>query len=186
MSLVSAATSLQPVQTADENRAELFYAMADSSLGIAAVARSASGVCAIHFGMNQDEVECDLLSWFPGRRLVADMANLQGDLAEVVACVDRPCRGLNISLDVRHGTDFQQEVWRVIRSVRCGDRITIADIAKRLSVLHSEQAIAEAVAANTIAMRVPSHRVLQSDNPLLRFRWGEWRQRVLLAREIWF
>jgi O-6-methylguanine DNA methyltransferase len=158
----------------------------DSSLGIVAVVRSAEGICAIHFGMNGDEIERDLANWFPARQLVVDTAGLREDLAEVIACVDWPRRGLKLSLDMKHGTDLQREVWGIVHAVRCGEKISVDGIARRLCTPQTNEAVVKALAASTIAIGIPSHRVVDGDGAAVRFRWGEWCQRVLLAREILF
>ena len=49
----------------DADREEITYTTADSSLGIVLVARSAVGICAILFAVNDDELERDLAVRFP-------------------------------------------------------------------------------------------------------------------------
>ena len=45
------------------------------------------------------------------------------------------------------------------------------------------QQVAEACAANHVAILVPCHRVIRSDGSLGGYRWGAARKKALLARE---
>lgn len=45
------------------------------------------------------------------------------------------------------------------------------------------QLVAEACAANPVAVLIPCHRVIRSDGSLGGYRWGARRKTALLARE---
>ena len=45
------------------------------------------------------------------------------------------------------------------------------------------QLVAEACAANQVAMLIPCHRVIRSDGSLGGYRWGAGRKKALLAKE---
>ena len=40
-----------------------------------------------------------------------------------------------------------------------------------------------AIAANTLALLIPCHRVVKKDGSLSGYRWGSTRKRVLIERE---
>ncbi|MFL6724361.1 MAG: methylated-DNA--[protein]-cysteine S-methyltransferase [Sphingomicrobium sp.] len=45
------------------------------------------------------------------------------------------------------------------------------------------QQVAEACAANEVAVLIPCHRVIRSDGSIGGYRWGTGRKKALLAKE---
>jgi AraC family transcriptional regulator of adaptative response/methylated-DNA-[protein]-cysteine methyltransferase len=81
------------------------------------------------------------------------------------------------------GTAFQQRVWRALRDIPVGSTVSYADIAQRLGAPRAVRAVAQACAANRLAIIIPCHRVVRSDGELSGYRWGIERKRTLLLRE---
>lgn len=159
------------------------YAIGQSAIGAILAARSPVGVCAILIGSDADALEQDLADRFPGKMLVEDRAVLRGDLAAIARFVETPGAGLDLPLDMRHGTPFQQRVWEVLRAVPCGATITYSALARRLGRPNGARAVATACAANAIALGIPCHRVIRADGTLSGYRWGIERKRALLDKE---
>ncbi|MEO5757368.1 MAG: methylated-DNA--[protein]-cysteine S-methyltransferase, partial [Mesorhizobium sp.] len=156
------------------------YAIAGSPIGKILAARSGIGVCAILIGSGADELEQDLGNRFPDSRLVEDERGLRDDLAAIVRFIEKPGAGLDLPLDMRHGTAFQQRVWEMLRAIPCGTTITYTGLARRLGQPNGARAVATACAANAIALGIPCHRVLRADGTLAGYRWGVERKRALL------
>ncbi|KAA3452403.1 cysteine methyltransferase [Mesorhizobium sp. SARCC-RB16n] len=159
------------------------YAIGRSALGNILVARSPIGVCAILIGSDAKALEQDFANRFPDRVLREDETGLRDDLAAIARFIEMPGAGLDLPLDMRHGTPFQQRVWEVLRTIPCGATITYTALARRLGMPDGARAVATACAANAIALGIPCHRVLRADGSLSGYRWGIERKRALLDGE---
>ena len=124
----------------------------------------------------------ELQDRFPRAELVGGDAGFEHLVAQVVALVEQPGVGHDLPLDVR-GTAFQQRVWQALRRIPPGQTVSYADIAARIGSPKAVRAVAQACAANTLAVAIPCHRVVRSDGALSGYRWGVARKRALLERE---
>ncbi len=86
----------------------------------------------------------------------------------------------NMSLD---GTVFQRKVWQALLEIAPGTTETYQQVAERIGDPKAVRPLANAVAANPIAIIVPCHRVVRSDGKIGGYRWGEDVKRKLLDRE---
>lgn len=157
------------------------FSTAKCSLGVVLVAQSKKGICAILFGDSDQEVESDFRKRFPGD-IVRDDAALADSLAQVVTFTDSPRGSLDRPLDMQ-GTPFQRRVWKALVKIGAGRTASYTQIAQRIGAPTSVRAVAQACAANPIALAIPCHRVVRSDGGLSGYRWGAQRKRALLARE---
>jgi AraC family transcriptional regulator, regulatory protein of adaptative response / methylated-DNA-[protein]-cysteine methyltransferase len=161
---------------------EIRHAVGESSLGSVLVAESSGGICAILLGDDPDEVMRELRTRFP----VADLRASDSELAEVVArvveLIERPQTRVDLPLDLR-GTAFQRRVWQALRRIPPGATSSYSDVAARIGAPKAVRAVAQACAANSLAVAIPCHRVVRRDGSLSGYRWGEERKRTLLARE---
>lgn len=158
------------------------FSTGESALGQVLVARSVKGVCAIFIGIDQDELEADLAVRFPNAKLVENEVIVHDDLAKVIRFVDKPAEGLSLPLDMR-GTPFQRCVWEKVRAIPVGRTVGYAELATWVGPLTSARAVADACAANPIALAVPCHRVVAKNDDFAGYRWGIERKRELIRRE---
>ena len=162
--------------------ARIEFAIGQSSLGAILVARSQRGVCAISLGDDPDALLRELQDRFPRAELIGGDAGFERLVAQVVGLIEQPSLGIDLPLDVR-GTAFQQRVWQALRRSPPGQTASYADIAARIGSPKAVRAVAQACAANTLAIAIPCHRVVRSDGALSGYRWGVARKRALLERE---
>jgi AraC family transcriptional regulator of adaptative response/methylated-DNA-[protein]-cysteine methyltransferase len=162
--------------------ATIRFAVGECSLGSILIAKSERGVCAILLGDDPDALVRDLQDRFRNATLVGGDAQFERLVARVVGFIERPGKGLDLPLDVR-GTAFQQRVWQALRGIPAGGTATYAEIARRIGAPDSARAVAQACAANPLAVAIPCHRVVRSDGGLSGYRWGVERKRALLDRE---
>ena len=161
---------------------EIRFAIGECSLGSILVATSGRGVCAILLGDDPDALARELQDRFPRADLIGGDKEFEQLVARVVGFVEAPRLGLDLPLDVR-GTAFQQRVWRALGKIPAGSTLSYAAIAKRIGSPKSVRAVAQACAANTLAVAIPCHRVIRNDGALSGYRWGVERKRALLERE---
>ncbi|MGH8721713.1 MAG: methylated-DNA--[protein]-cysteine S-methyltransferase, partial [Burkholderiales bacterium] len=158
------------------------FAAGTCSLGAILVAVSSKGLCAILFGENAVALRQDLRDRVPKASLIGDAAGLERWLDSVVAFVETPRIGLDLPLDLR-GTAFQQRVWQAICGIPAGRTASYAELADTVGAPKAMRAVAQACAANPLAVAVPCHRVVRADGALSGYRWGVERKRTLLDRE---
>jgi AraC family transcriptional regulator, regulatory protein of adaptative response / methylated-DNA-[protein]-cysteine methyltransferase len=161
---------------------DIRFAIGECSLGSILVAQSDRGVCAILLGDDPNLLLHDLQDQFPRANLIGGDAAFEELVARVVGFIEAPALGLDLPLDVR-GTAFQERVWQALRSVAAGTTATYAEIATRIGSPKAVRAVAQACAANRLAVAIPCHRVVRSDGGLSGYRWGVERKRTLLIRE---
>jgi AraC family transcriptional regulator of adaptative response/methylated-DNA-[protein]-cysteine methyltransferase len=161
---------------------EIHFAIGECSLGAILVARSDRGVSAILLGDDPGALARDLQDRFPQAQLVGGDVDFEHLVARVIAFVETPRIGLGLPLDIR-GTAFQQRVWQELRNIPPGQTASYAEVARKIGSPTSARAVAQACAANHLAVAIPCHRVVRSDGGLSGYRWGVERKRTLLERE---
>jgi O-6-methylguanine DNA methyltransferase len=152
-----------------KNVERIDYATGQSVLGTVLVARSRDGVCAIIIGSDMKD---DLAIRFNKSRFTQDDQKLRDDLKKVIRFIEAPTRSLDLTLDIR-GTHFQKRVWTALCAVPSGSTITYAALAARIGEPKAVRAVANACAANAIALAIPCHRVIRKDGTFSGYRWGE-------------
>lgn len=86
------------------------------------------------------------------------------------------------------GSEFRQQVWKILREIPYGETITYGGLAKRLARERglermSAQAVGGAVGHNEISIIVPCHRVVGSDGSLTGYAGGIDKKERLLMLE---
>ncbi|MBN2701411.1 MAG: methylated-DNA--[protein]-cysteine S-methyltransferase [Methylothermaceae bacterium] len=120
--------------------------------------------------------------WFPGVKVVAH-EEAKAALTGVMGLIENPRSNFDLPLD-GGGTVFQRRVWRVLQDIPPGETRTYAEVAERIGAPKAVRAVAQACAANRLAVVIPCHRVARKDGALSGYRWGVARKRALLEREV--
>jgi methylated-DNA-[protein]-cysteine S-methyltransferase len=81
------------------------------------------------------------------------------------------------------GTEFQSKVWKELYEIPFGKTLSYADLAKKLGDPKVIRAAASANGKNKIAIIVPCHRIIGTDQSLVGYAWGKARKRWLLQHE---
>lgn len=87
-----------------------------------------------------------------------------------------------------NGTDFQNEVWKILCTIPYGQTLTYGEIAKRIAAKRgiprmSAQAVGGAVGHNEISIIVPCHRVIGANGSLTGYAGGLDKKIKLLTLE---
>lgn len=167
------------------------FALFDTALGIALVAATERGVCAVALGDDAEILSADLKRDFHAVDVARDDEAV-GPWAEPILRVLAGAPGgalseaarnlLALPLDVR-GTAFQRLVWAALREIPVGETRTYSDVASMIGMPRAVRAVAGACGANPVALVVPCHRVVKVGGELGGYRWGTERKRRLLTME---
>lgn len=159
------------------------YTIADSPLGRVMVAYTLQGVCAIAFADDDELLRAELRSRFKAEQVREEAVDVAHHLQWVLRELAGETQPVGLPLDVR-GTAFQQVIWAALQLVPCGETRTYTELAVAVGKpATTARAVAQACAANPVALVIPCHRAVGSDGNLRGFRWGMERKRRLLDRE---
>ncbi len=81
------------------------------------------------------------------------------------------------------GTHFQMAVWNELIEIPYGKTTSYLQLAKNLGDAKKIRAVGNANGQNNIAIVVPCHRVIGSNNDLIGYAGGLWRKEWLLIHE---
>lgn len=82
-----------------------------------------------------------------------------------------------------NGTIFQKLVWTNICTIKSGERVSYKELATQMHKPEAVRAVATACGKNPIAILVPCHRVIKSNNDIGQYHWGNELKKHLLDRE---
>ena len=91
--------------------------------------------------------------------------------------------GFSQSIKFLIGTDFEKQVWSVLREISCGETRTYKWVAEKLGNPSATRAVGRALSKNPIPIIVPCHRVIESDGSLGGYSSGTDIKRRLLEIE---
>jgi AraC family transcriptional regulator of adaptative response/methylated-DNA-[protein]-cysteine methyltransferase len=100
-----------------------------------------------------------------------------------VALLTSPRRErFDLPLDIQ-GTAFQRQVWLALQKIPPGSTASYKEIATRIGHPQAARAVAQACAANPVAVAIPCHRVVRRNGEIGGYRWGAERKQKLLEQE---
>lgn len=91
-----------------------------------------------------------------------------------------------VPVDVTSSSDFNQQVYSVVRMIGRGETLTYGEVARRVGEPGGAQAVGRAMGANPIPVIIPCHRVVGANGQLVGFSANggvETKRRMLLAEE---
>ena len=174
---------MKPRSYGDKGKGELIlHATVTSPLGLMNVAATATGVCSIAFGDDQQELKAELQRRFENATLLEGDEHFHSYVATVAGTIDTSESFIQMPLDIR-GTAFMRRVWSALTEIGRGETRTYSQVAESLGAPNSARAVAGAIAKNKLAVVIPCHRVVRTDGGLGGYRWGLERKERLLESE---
>ncbi len=152
--------------------------------GVALVAATDRGLCAVRLGREPAALESELRAEFPRAAITRDdsgMAAMAALVSDLAAGRPRP-EVSGLPLDV-HATAFRRRVWEALRRIPAGETRSYGQVAAAIGAPKAARAVGAACAANPVAVVVPCHRVVASDGSLHGYAYGLARKRQLLDAE---
>ena len=165
-----------------------WYDILDTELGRLFVGGSDEGVHRINFVTDQRTLDDEVhsLEADSGEPVAHDPDAARPAVEALAAWFEDADREPDPLADLRlapRGTAFQQRVWQALREIPAGSTASYTEIARRIGAPKAVRGVAQACAANPVAVAIPCHRVVRSDGTLAGYRWGVERKRALLERE---
>ncbi len=155
-------------------------------LGLALVAATPRGICAVALGDDENALAAELRREFPQAELQHVDAGRDGFLAPRVRAVadllDDRAPATRLDAELR-GTAFQARVWDALMRIPRGQTRSYAQVAVAIGAPNAARAVARACAQNRLAVVVPCHRVVRGDGTPGGYRWGLPRKLALLDAE---
>jgi AraC family transcriptional regulator of adaptative response/methylated-DNA-[protein]-cysteine methyltransferase len=115
--------------------------------------------------------------------LVEQHTDLFVTLKQELDCYFKGTLKLFTTPTVSLGTPFQQNVWKMLRTIPCGITISYTDLAKMVGKPTAFRAVAQANGANQFPLIIPCHRVINADGKLGGYSSGLERKVWLLEHE---
>lgn len=160
----------------------IVYTIVASPFGRLLIGATERGICAVALGGSEAALLGALKADFPCAEISRGDDVHREWVEEIVGHIDGGNLGLDVPLDIR-GTNFQKQVWSLLRKIPPGRTKSYSEIAKALGKPRATRAVARACASNRIAVVIPCHRVVRNDGALGGYKWGMDRKRALLDRE---
>jgi AraC family transcriptional regulator of adaptative response/methylated-DNA-[protein]-cysteine methyltransferase len=158
------------------------FSIGKSYLGLVLVAATEQGICRIDFGDTSRVLEERLQARFPQAEFQDADPEFARQVSEVLGFLESPRQGLDLPLDIQ-GTAFQRRVWMALREIPAGSTASYGELASQIGRPKAARAVAQACAANAIAVAIPCHRAVRSNGEVGDYRWGAERKRAILERE---
>lgn len=165
---------------------QITYVAIDSAAGLMLMAATDRGVCFVRFGESEAALVEELRREYPNSKIGPMRKPHHPDFEKWAAALRRHVEGrephADLPLDIR-ATVFQMRVWHYLQSIPYGEVQSYGEVASGIGKPSATRAVANACAANPVAVVIPCHRVIRGTGELGGYRWGMARKRVLIDLE---
>jgi methylated-DNA-[protein]-cysteine S-methyltransferase len=81
------------------------------------------------------------------------------------------------------GSEFSQDVWKVMRKIPAGKTWSYSDLAKKIGSPAAVRAVGTACGKNLVAPIIPCHRIVKSGGAIGNYGYGVETKEILLRHE---
>jgi methylated-DNA-[protein]-cysteine S-methyltransferase len=153
-----------------------------SPMGTMLLISDGSSLCSLDFADCEARMLGLLHKRYPAFELVESIDPL-GLSTKIRAYLSGDFRSLdNIPVNVG-GTDFQQQVWQMLKTIPLGTTISYGELATKIGKPTAARAVGMANSLNPVAIVVPCHRVIGAKAKLTGYAGGLDRKQWLLQHE---
>src|SRR5262249_37688445 len=139
--------------------ASVSYAIVGSPLGRLLVAATDRGVCSVTMGDSDPALTRAPGDEYPAATVTKGSGALQQCAAALLPRPEGRRPRLELPLDIQ-ATAFQWQVWQALASIPYGETRTYKDVARAIGKPAAVRAVANACAANRVAIAIPCHRAV--------------------------
>lgn len=176
------ATSLNPKDSAMNDC--LTYTRFTTPLGPMMAVASEEGICLFDFTdrrMLETELK-QIQKHFKSTILPGKSKYFEPVIKQITEYFEGKRKNFDIPL-VTPGTEFQNKVWKVLKTIPYGETRSYKKQAIALGNVKAVRAVANANGDNRISILIPCHRVIGEDGKLVGYGGGLWRKQWLLNLE---
>lgn len=160
----------------------IFFSVVPCVLGQILVGVTERGICKLSLGDDAAELFDDFDAEFARAERIRDDEGVGYWVEKIIAYLEGWQPHLDLPLDLR-ATAFQLKVWQQLQAIPVGETRSYGEIAGAIGQPTASRAVANACAANPVALVIPCHRIIRADKRLGGYRWGIKRKQALLERE---
>jgi len=154
----------------------------ETPLGQVTVVVDGETLRAVDFEDNQDRMKALLGRHYGDVELVQSPNKLEATM-RIAAYFDGEFSAIEKLATATNGTEFQKNVWDVLRTIPAGESRSYQWLANRVGNPKASRAVGMANGANPISIVVPCHRVIGADGRLTGYGGGIERKSWLLRHE---
>ena len=138
------------------------FAVFDTAIGHCGIAWGERGVVSVRLpDRDAGQTRARLRVHFPEADEVEPPPQIRRAIDEIVALLRGETLDLaDIELDLSDVPDFHRRVYEIARTIQPGKTLSYGDVATRLGMPGSAQAVGQALGRNPFPIVVPCHRVL--------------------------
>jgi len=158
---------------------QIDYGVHPTPFGDLLLACTPRGICKAVFVDNSLDNELDALKQeWPLAALQHNSGHTEKSAEQLTSLLKTGSCDNTMPLHVR-GTNFQVAVWKALLHTTTADSLSYSELARRVGRPQSVRAVANAVAANPVALLIPCHRVIRESGALSGYRWGSERKQLV-------